>query len=141
MTALAAIVNIGNREVISTGQFNTPLVADKILRDGVNDWLSISEIAKFAYGKSFLANNRRTRAYVWQLRRELIRRGHLLITEGRPVEHIKIFVAGSEHELQLAAEMLIKMRKRSDFSADVFAKAEALFEAAATTSRGEELDR
>ena len=122
------IIPFGKREMISTGQFNIMLVADKIIRDGVNDWLSISEIAKFVYGKSFLANNKRVRNYIWQLRRALIERSYLLITEGRPIEHVKICDPTLELDRQLAGPMLQKMRKRSDFSAELFEKAMCLYE-------------
>jgi hypothetical protein len=118
------VIQFGKREIISSAQFNVGLVADMISREGINEWLSISEIAKFVYGRSFLANNKRVRGYIWRLRKELIHRNCLLITEGRPVEHIKIFVdGGAEQERQAAEVMLRKMRTRNDFSADLYEKA------------------
>lgn len=123
---LPTIISIGNREVISTGQFVPDLVAEKIIRDGINEWVSISDLAKFAYGKSFLANNQRVRGYIWKMRRDLLVRGFLLIAEGRPIEHVKIFV-GSGQERQLAKPLLAKMRKRSDISAELYEKAIGLF--------------
>lgn len=120
------VITIGKRQVISSGQFNVPLVATKLIEDGVNDWVSVSEIAKYAYGKSFLANNRRVRGKLSVLRRYLIPRGFLLITEGRPVEHLKIYVEASAFERQLAETALRKMRTRSDTSAAVYEMAERL---------------
>ena len=116
------VISFGNRQVISTQQFNTPVVADKMITDAVNDWFAISDIAKFVYGKSFQANNRRVRQNIWALRRELLRRGFLLISEGRPVEHVKIYVK-SPMETEIATAILHKMRTRTDISADLYDKA------------------
>src|SRR5262245_32801853 len=97
------IVSIGSgkRDMISTQQFNVPLVADKILTDGVSDWYSVIDIAKFAYGKALKDDRRRVRKNIWNVRKELLKRGCLLITEGLPVEHVKIYT-GDPVERQYA---------------------------------------
>jgi hypothetical protein len=120
------IIPFGKREVISTGQFNAPLVAEKIIRDGVNEWVSVSEVARFVYGRSFKTNNDRIRRCIWNLRRELLRRGFLLITEGRPVEYVKIFVSGSGLEKQIAEKLLLAMYRRRDFSKELYDRAASI---------------
>lgn len=119
------VISFGSRQQISTQLFNTPLVADKMITDAVNEWFAISDIAKFVYGKSFQANNRRVRQNIWALRRELVQRGFFLISEGRPVEHVKI-CTNSPMETQIARAILGKMRTRSDISAVLYEKAAGL---------------
>jgi hypothetical protein len=126
-TRQPTIVPFAGREVISTHQFNCELVAQMIIEKGVNEWVAISEIAKFAYGKAFLANNKRIRAHIWRLRRHLILKGYLLLAEGRPAEHLKIY-AGGELERQNALPLLFKMRKRTDISVELYEKAVILVE-------------
>jgi len=120
------IVRIGMRDVLSTQRFNVPMVADKLITDAVNDWCSIIDIARFVYGKALKEDRCRVRKYIWHLRKELIKRGYLLLTEGRPVDVVKIHV-GSPLEDQYAATLLKKMKSRTDISADVYAKAELIF--------------
>jgi hypothetical protein len=119
------VVPFGKREIISTGQFNLMLVAEKMIREGINEWVSVSDLAKFVYHRSFLANNKRVRSNLWQLRRELLRRGFLLISDERPVEHVKIY-AGGELENQHASAILQKMRTRSDISSELYERAVSL---------------
>lgn len=119
------LVVVGKREIISTGQFNVDLVVDKIIRDGKDEWVSVSDIARLAYSRSRKDTNKLVRRYIWRLRRAMLARGHLLLAEGRPVEHVKIFIGGA-HETQLATFLLANMRKRSDFSAEYYDKAVSL---------------
>jgi len=121
----ATIIEIGKRQVTSTGQFNMPLVVAKITEQGIDDWIPVSDIAKFVYGKAFKANNDRVRHYLWNVRRNLLARGFLLITEGRPAESLKIFVGG-DYERSLAEPLVKRMHNRSDISAELYEKAVAL---------------
>lgn len=129
------IVSIGNREVISTSQMNVPLVGDFLIRNAVNDWVSVVTLARFIYGAGFAANQARVRKRLWDVRRHLLSRGFFLIHEGgRRIERIKIFVeTDSEVERSYAEETLRRMRNKSGISAALYAQAERLVHGNPTT--------
>jgi len=123
------VVELDGREVISTNRWNEPLVADKMMREAINKWITLNEIVKFAYGQINKANKKRARGYLWSLRRGLLGRGHLLITDGRPTEALKIFDPAVEHERGIAGPLIAQMKRRRDFSMDLCNVADAIYSA------------
>jgi hypothetical protein len=115
-----SIIEFDGKERISSSKWNDAVGCEYILREGANKWISLNELCRLAYGSVNKANQQRIRSYAWRLRRWLIiNQNLLLITDGRPIHSMKIYVRASAEEQQMAAPMLRQMVRRKDFSTDI----------------------
>ena len=123
-----AVIEAAGREVISTHRFNLDRVADKMIRDGINGWVNIQDLAKFVYGNARQCNIQAVRRRYHALRTTLLGRGHLLIKEPgqRPWLSCKLYVGGSEIERQAAVAYFDETSKK--LSHERFEAARGIFE-------------
>lgn len=129
--AKPVVVNIGKREVISSGYWNDELVADYVMINGVNSWLTIGDLAKFAWTSNTLANKARARKYLGRLWALLLMRGQLLVVEygerGR-AQAVKIYDPESEQDQQALNSKLQKLKHRGELTEDQYVTAMGLLQ-------------
>ncbi len=120
------VVQIGNRQVISSGRWNDQLVADYVIEHGRDRWITIGELAKFAWTSPTLANKERARRYMGKLWRYLlVNRGVLMVVEGDPTHHnrtqaLKIYDPASEQERQILEIRLDRMERLGELTNEMF---------------------
>lgn len=79
-------VQIGKRQVISTGKWHPSKMADYLAIHGLDRWVSVGELAWTAFLSGSIENNEKVRVRLASLESELLERGKVMIREtGHPM--------------------------------------------------------
>jgi len=126
------LMTIGDRQVVSSGRWNDECMAQFVLANGRDKWLTIGEIARVAYMANTPRNKERARKCLASLFRHLMALGELLVIEYGPPHGramgVKLYAGGSEAEAQSMVSKLDRMRKRSELSTKSYEQAVALLD-------------
>ena len=133
--AKPTLVQIGNRTVISSGQYHIPTVADYILPRSLphkgcpkGRWLSLGEIASLRGAGADPTAKKKARKIMCRLSAYLLDEcSRVLIYEyeDRRISRVKVYdqASATEDEHQEAVHRLDQMKDRADLSAERYQKA------------------
>lgn len=124
------LVTIGTRQIISSGRWNDELIADYVMLNGKDRWITIGELAKVAWGQNTLSTKARARTYLSRLFKHiLLRHGMLIVVESAEPKHhfraqaIKVYNPESEQERQCLSAKLHKMERSRELTAEWYERA------------------
>lgn len=120
-------LDVGGKQVISTGKWNNDLMGDYVLEHGRAKWVSVAELAKTSYLQSMPRTKARVRQCLHQLVNNLLARGFLLVIEysgphGR-AQAVKIADPTSELDRQAADAQIERRRRRKEWSTAQYERA------------------
>lgn len=136
--AKPTLVQIGNRTIISSGQYHIPTVADYLLPRSLphkgaprGRWIGMGEIASLRGTGADPTAKKRARKILPKLSAHLLDEcSRVLIYEyeGRRVSRVKVYdpTSATEDERQEAIYKLDQMKNRADLSIDRYEKAFSL---------------
>lgn len=121
------LVELGNRLVPSDGRWHAELAADYIIsHGGLERWIPTGEMARVFFGSNTPKNKQLVRRRLFQVFRDLLDRGLLLVVEYHHTDGAqacKLYDARSEQERQQLNERLKKMERLKLMKAEQFERA------------------
>ena len=128
--AKPAVITVGGQSVLVGGRWNDRAMADYVLENGVNEWLTIGHLAKVGCGSNTIATKKRVRSRLSPLFMELRSRGHFLAIEydgghGAAMS-VKIADLTSEQDRQNVSDKLKRMKARKELSEKEYEKSVTL---------------
>lgn len=124
------VVTINGRRFIATGRWNTSVVADFVLEEGM-DWLAVGEVARFAHCTNTVPNRKKVRANLSKLFMEMMSRGFFLAIEysgeNGAASALKVADVKHERDKKLILHKIAKMRKSRELTQEQYDRSMVLF--------------
>src|SRR4051812_34672466 len=124
------LVVIGTRTMISTGRWNADLMADYILENGRDKWLSVGHLARVGCGSNTLPTKKRVRTKLSSLFTHFCERGEFLAVEyggnHNAAMSVKVADLNAASDHQSVVLKLERMRKHKELTQDQYERFTAL---------------
>jgi hypothetical protein len=113
-------MTIGNQEVVPGGRWNREAMASYVLKNGVDDWISVGRLAKVGCGANTIPNKKRVRSRLSQLFELFLERGFFLAIDygghHNSATSVKIADLTSGADRENVEARLERMRSRKELT-------------------------
>ncbi len=120
------LIMIGKREVLSTGRWNDPAMADYVIKEGKDRWIKIGELASVGCARNTIDTKKLVRGRLSALFRELRSRNLFLAIryndDFNAASEVKIADLKAKDERKHVTDKLESMRRRKEMSQEQYEK-------------------